>query len=691
MGRGARRHGHRNRGGPKVPRREELAGRRHGRRGLVLLAALTVLLAALTASLPGAPVATADNSAGTPCDYTTRIANVNIPDGTVGGPFGTSVSSSVWVPPPNFSGGITDVNIRVEIQHPFDADLDISVTHAGRTVSLSTDNGGSGSNYTGTTFDDQGANGSIVGQSAPFTGSFVPEQPLSAFDGLPAEGVWTIRVSDDTGTLIGGPGDPPAAPQKLLSWSVDYRASNCPFEQPPCDVHGDTFNNSLSANGSVTTSAGTEGTGIVSDVDVYVHSIAGGGGSLTVSFGRSTGSPRTLVTGAAPNFVETVFDDQAGQAFPFSPPNTGRFIPVDSLNALAGSANTQWRFSVARTGGTGSGTFRWGHRVMMSGDGCTDPDSDVIWTTSDNCPSNANVDQANYEFDAEGDICDADDDNDNVADTADACPHGLRSFDPGGSSPDYDADGCKDQEDADDDGDGVVDTADNCPQESKGVGGDTDGDGCKDFEDADDDNDGVPDPTDNCPLNANSTLADTDGDGLGDACDPDDDGDGVIDSADEFPLDPTRSKDVTPKTAAPVLSKLKLSPKSFAAAKKGASVAAKSKRKKPAVGTTITYKTDIASATTFTVQRIREGVRKGKRCVKPGKGRGARSCTLLVAAGTFARLDDAGNAKLKFTGRIASSKKTKALAAGRYVLTAQGRNASGVGKAVTAKFTIVKR
>ncbi len=663
---------------------------RNGRNGLILVAVLTVLLAVLTGWLLEPPAATADNTAGTPCDYTTRIADMNVPDGTIGGPFGTSATSSVWVPPPDFPNDtITDVNFRVEIQHPVDADLDISVSHAGKTVSLSTDNGGGGSNYTGTTFDDQGANGSIVGQSAPFTGSFVPEQPLSAFDGLPAEGVWTIRVSDDTGTLIGGPGDPPAPTQKLLSWGIDYRASNCPFEQPPCDAHGNTFNTSLSANGGVTASAGTKGTGSVSDVDVYVDNIAGGGGTLTVSFGRSTGSMRTLVTGAAPDFVETVFDDQAGQAFPFSPPNTGRFTPEQTLNALAGTTGTQWRFSVARTSGTGTGTFRWGHRVLMSDDGCTDPDSDVIWSTSDNCPSNANLDQANYERDAQGDICDADDDNDSVADTSDACPRGLRAFDIGGTSPDYEADGCKDTEDADDDGDGVIDTADSCPQESKGMGGDTDGDGCKDFEETDDDNDGVPDAADNCPLNADSTLVDTDRDGTGNACDPDDDGDGVIDTADAFPLDKNRSKGVAEGT--PVLSKLKLSPKSFAAAKRGARVAAKQKRKKPALGTTITYTTDIASSTKFTVRRIKKGVRKGKRCVKPAKGLKGKSCTRLVLAGKFARRDKAGNATLKFTGRVASrGKKTKALTAGRYVLRVQGRNASGAGKAVTAKFTIVK-
>ena len=644
-----------------------------------------ILLAALAALLVGSPAAMAD----TPCDYTTRAADMDIPEGTIGGQFGTSATSSLWIAPPETfpDDSITDVNIRVEIQHPIDEDLDISVSHAGRTVSLSTDNGGSGQNYTGTTFDDEGANGPIVGKSAPFTGSFAPEQPLSAFDGLPAQGVWTIRVSDDRGTAVGGPGDPAPPPQKLLSWSVDHRANQCPFDLPPCDEHGNNYDETLpGVNGSQSPTAGTKGTGLVSDVDVYVRSIKGGGGTFTLKFARSTGSDRTLVSGAAGDFVDTVFDDQAGQAFPAAPPNTGRFTPVDPLGGLNfDSPTARWRFTIARSGGTGTATYRWGHRVMVSGDGCTDPDADVIWTTSDNCPSNANVDQANYERDAQGDICDADDDNDTFADAADACPRGLRAFDPGGTAPDYDSDGCKDPEDGDDDSDGVPDTTDRCAQASKGTGGDTDGDGCKDFEETDDDDDGVADTADNCPVNANPAQTNTDGDSAGDACDPDDDGDGVVDSADAFPLDRARSQPPAAAAAparAPGLSKLKLSPKSFAAATKGASVAA--------VGTTITYRTDIASATTFTVRRITNGVRKGKRCVKRAGGRKGKKCTLLVASGTFARRDKAGNVKLRFTGRVRSGRKLKALAPGRYVLTAQGRNAKGAGKAIRANFAIVR-
>jgi hypothetical protein len=41
---------------------------------------------------------------------------------------------------------------------------------------------------------------------------------------------------------------------------------------------------------------------------------------------------------------------------------------------------------------------------------------------ADNCALVANPDQANNDGDAQGDACDADDDNDGVADASDACP-----------------------------------------------------------------------------------------------------------------------------------------------------------------------------------------------------------------------------------------------------------------------------
>jgi hypothetical protein len=80
-----------------------------------------------------------------------------------------------------------------------------------------------------------------------------------------------------------------------------------------------------------------------------------------------------------------------------------------------------------------------------------DTDGDGIFDSIDNCPQDPNLNQANNDDDAQGDICDADDDNDGVDDIDDAFP-----FDPTESS-DFDNDGTGDNADTDDDNDGFSD------------------------------------------------------------------------------------------------------------------------------------------------------------------------------------------------------------------------------------------
>ena len=50
-----------------------------------------------------------------------------------------------------------------------------------------------------------------------------------------------------------------------------------------------------------------------------------------------------------------------------------------------------------------------------------DADGDGVLDDVDNCPLIANAGQENFDGDSEGDACDADDDNDTVADTSDLC------------------------------------------------------------------------------------------------------------------------------------------------------------------------------------------------------------------------------------------------------------------------------
>ena len=65
--------------------------------------------------------------------------------------------------------------------------------------------GGSDDNFTNTTLDDDFGFNPISGGSAPFSSTFAPSSPLSAFNGEDPNGTWTLTVSDnaggDTGTL----------------------------------------------------------------------------------------------------------------------------------------------------------------------------------------------------------------------------------------------------------------------------------------------------------------------------------------------------------------------------------------------------------------------------------------------------------------------------------------------------------
>lgn len=102
--------------------------------------------------------------------------------------------------------------------------------------------------------------------------------------------------------------------------------------------------------------------------------------------------------------------------------------------------------------------------ISLAGEeGCgpeaVDTDGDGICDELDNCPTVANVDQANADDDEAGDACDA-------------CANDPEKTEPG-------ACGCG-VADNDSDEDGVLDCADNCPSDSNGDQADADQDGVGD-------------------------------------------------------------------------------------------------------------------------------------------------------------------------------------------------------------------
>lgn len=143
-------------------------------------------------------------------------------------------------------------------------------------------------------------------------------------------------------------------------------------------------------------------------------------------------------------------------------------------------------------------------RFLCDEQPCSDMDGDGVCDNDDNCPNEANPDQADNDGDGIGNVCD---------DT------------PDGDEP------CA-AKGGDTDGDGICDDDDNCPYTPNQYQEDTDGDGignvCDDTPDGDEpcankggdsDEDGICDDDDNCPNEYNPDQDDRDGDGFGDVCD----------------------------------------------------------------------------------------------------------------------------------------------------------------------------
>ena len=131
---------------------------------------------------------------------------------------------------------------------------------------------------------------------------------------------------------------------------------------------------------------------------------------------------------------------------------------------------------------------------------CKDLDGDGIDNALDNCPKVPNVDQADFDQDGAGDLCDPDDDGDGDPDVTDCAPFDATI---GKTNPEL-CDG----------------TDNNCDTITDEGFPDTDSDGEADCIDDDDDGDGIPDDQDNCPSVANPGQEDEDFDGIGDACKP---------------------------------------------------------------------------------------------------------------------------------------------------------------------------
>jgi subtilisin-like proprotein convertase family protein len=122
----------------------------------------------------------------------------------------TGVTSLINITDLGSISAATVASVRINITHTWDADLDISlISPSGSAIDLTSDNGGSGDNFTNTVFSTTGT--AITAGTAPFTGTYTPEQPFSSLTGA-ANGNWTLKLVDDAGGDVG----------TLLDWTITF-------------------------------------------------------------------------------------------------------------------------------------------------------------------------------------------------------------------------------------------------------------------------------------------------------------------------------------------------------------------------------------------------------------------------------------------------------------------------------------
>lgn len=125
---------------------------------------------------------------------------------------------------------------------------------------------------------------------------------------------------------------------------------------------------------------------------------------------------------------------------------------------------------------------------------------------------------------------------------------------------------------------------------------------------------------------------------------PDTDGDGVRDPSDGCPTEANATADGCP---GPVMSLLKLTPSSFLARKKGASVVAKG-------GSVVSYALSEPATVAFGVERKYTGRKSGGKCVKQTrKNRQRKKCRLWKSVkGSFIHAGILGSNSFRFSGRL---------------------------------------
>lgn len=276
--------------------------------------------------------ATTSGYTNLPSSFSTIIP-VAIPDNNAIGV--TSPISVSGISPASLTAtSIQSVNIN--ITHTYDGDLIVSlISPSGNTITLSNRRGGSGDNFTNTTFS-MGASTTIASGTAPFNGSYIPDGSFSALTGN-ANGVWQLKVADVAGTDVG----------TIVSWTLTLNSQIPNGISYSWSSNPAGFSSSLT-NPVITPSVST--TYLVTATDLVTGCI--GSASVSVNVNQL---PTAIISPVSPvclNDDINLILNSNGNLFSWVGPNnfvSGSANPVISNATLAASGN--YTVTVSNTAG----------------------------------------------------------------------------------------------------------------------------------------------------------------------------------------------------------------------------------------------------------------------------------------------------------------------------------------------------
>ncbi len=223
---------------------------------------------------------------------------------------------------------------------------------------------------------------------------------------------WRVTASNQCGT---------ATPSSVFNFTTEniicnnFNATDTPLDIPDNNTTGIISIINVPGVNSVN----------INDVFVSINITHTWVGDLTLTLISPSGTNIVLSAtngGSGDNYINTVFDDDAINAIGSGvAPFTGSFSPDEALRILNGEFSSgDWSLVVVDGAGQDTGSIdSWS--LEICGSPPTDSDGDGFNDDIDNCPAVANANQADFDNDGLGDVCDSDIDNDGILNANDLC------------------------------------------------------------------------------------------------------------------------------------------------------------------------------------------------------------------------------------------------------------------------------